>query len=217
MTQGLFYDILVLDITITKRVRAMNQRKTSLYFPIVWSMIAMWWTYRFFANLPQIGEQPRWITVGDILALICYYALAISYWIIFTKSRKQGDSSDGQRWKLEYKSMKNSVTVRKCRSHRIFIYIFTAIMTAVITAMVFLWHTASALIFYVPVLIIAVPMTLYFATWQIQFGPSRIEKKVFFRKTKSYSYAELREVVKGYYISERDYCIRMHFADGKKL
>ena len=113
--------------------------------------------------------------------------------------------------------MKNTVTVKKCKSHRVGICVFSACMVAVTTILVFLLHTVAAILFYIPILMIVLPVTLYYTTWQIHFGKTEIEKKVFFRKTKCYSYAQLREVVKGYYISERDDCIRMHFSDGKKM
>ena len=113
--------------------------------------------------------------------------------------------------------MKNTVIVKKCKSHRVGICVTSAFAMAVITVLVFLLHTAAALMLYMPILVIVLPLTLDYTTWQMHFSKSKIEKKVFFRKAKSYSYAELREVVKGYYTSERNYCIRMRFADGKKL
>lgn len=113
--------------------------------------------------------------------------------------------------------MRHTVTVKKCKSHRIFICIFSGVMLAVITVLVLRLHMAVAMLFYIPLLAFVVPVTLYYTTWQLRFGKNKIEKKVFFRKTKSYSYGQLQEVVKGYYSSENNHCIRMHFSDGKTL
>ena len=69
-------------------------KKLPLWCAISYSIISIWWTFRFFTNLPQIAEQSNWITVMDVLWLICGYALAISYWVMFVKGAKKGDEKD---------------------------------------------------------------------------------------------------------------------------
>jgi len=68
---------------------SMYMRKISLFLPIFWSMAALWNTYRVLADLPQLKAQACWVTVGDILWLICGFALAINYWIMFIKGSKR--------------------------------------------------------------------------------------------------------------------------------
>ena len=69
-------------------------KKTPLYAPIIWTAFALWRTYRFFSDLSQIQEQAQWITIGDMIALIAYLGLAIYYWILFLKGKKNCDAKD---------------------------------------------------------------------------------------------------------------------------
>ena len=113
--------------------------------------------------------------------------------------------------------MKKTVIVKKCRSHRIGITVFCVAIFVALTVCVLAMRTPAALLLYVPFLVIAVPAALYFLTWQIRFGEKEVCRRVFFRDSKPYSYAMLREVVKNYYVSERNVTVRMHFTDGKTL
>ena len=113
--------------------------------------------------------------------------------------------------------MKKTVIVKKCKSHRTVMVIFSVAMFVVLTMCVFAMQTAAALLFYVPFFVIWAPMTIYFLTWQIRFEKSGIVRKVFFRESKKYSFAMLREVVKSFYASERNFTVRMYFVDGKVL
>ena len=73
-------------------------KKVSIFFPISWSLIASWNTYRVLTDLPQLRAQACWETVMDILWLICGFALAISYWVMFVKSKEQYEQGkDGNR------------------------------------------------------------------------------------------------------------------------
>ena len=63
-------------------------KNVSIFFPISWSLIASWNTYRVFTDLPRLRAQACWVTVMDILWLICGFALAISYWVIFVKNQR---------------------------------------------------------------------------------------------------------------------------------
>ncbi|MBQ6840105.1 MAG: hypothetical protein IJO45_05390 [Oscillospiraceae bacterium] len=66
-------------------------KNVSIFFPILWSLIASWNTYRVFTDLPRLRAQACWVTVVDILWLICGFALAISYWVMFVKKSKEQD------------------------------------------------------------------------------------------------------------------------------
>ena len=63
-------------------------KNVSIFFPISWSLIASWNTYRVFTDLPRLRAQACWVTVMDILWLICGFALAISYWVMFVKNQR---------------------------------------------------------------------------------------------------------------------------------
>ena len=64
-------------------------------------------------------------------------------------------------------------------------------------------------------LVIFVPYLLYFLTWSLRFEEKYIVKSVFGKAVRSYPYTALLEVSKRYYISERNYIVRMYFLDGK--
>ena len=66
-------------------------------------------------------------------------------------------------------------------------------------------------------MIILVPLALYFLTWNIRFEEKVIIKHVFFVEISRCSYSMLREVMKRYYTSERNFTIRMHFVNNKTI
>lgn len=113
--------------------------------------------------------------------------------------------------------MKNTVVVRKCKSHRVAIGVFSILAVVIITFCVLSFGVLEAILLYVPVLLIVTPMMLYYSTWQLRFEEKAIVKRLFFREVSRCSYVQLREVKKRYYVSERDYCVVMCFTDGKKF
>ena len=66
-------------------------------------------------------------------------------------------------------------------------------------------------------MIILIPLTLYYLTWNIRFEENVIVKSVFFFLLSRFSYFALREVVKRYYTSERNFTIRMYFVNKKTI
>ena len=54
-------------------------------------------------------------------------------------------------------------------------------------------------------------------TWNIRFEDKTIVKSAFFADLSKFSYSALRDVVKRYYTSERNFTIRRHFTNGKTL
>ena len=110
---------------------------------------------------------------------------------------------------------KKTVVVRKCKSHRIGIAVFAILMFVILTVIILSLHSAAALLLYIPPMIILIPLTLYYLTWNIRFEENVIVKSVFFAEISRFSYFALREVVKRYYTSERNFTIRMHFVNKK--
>lgn len=72
-------------------------KKVSIFFPISWSLIASWNTYRVLTDLPRLKTQACWETVMDVLWLICGFVLAISYWVMFVKGAKRDGKKDAKR------------------------------------------------------------------------------------------------------------------------
>ena len=112
---------------------------------------------------------------------------------------------------------KKAIVVRKCKSHRTGIAVFAILMFVILTVIILSLHSAAALLLYIPPMIILIPLTLYYLTWNIRFEENVIVKSVFFAEISRCSYSMLREVVKRYYTSERNFTIRMHFTNGKTL
>ena len=110
---------------------------------------------------------------------------------------------------------KKTVVVRKCKSHRIGIAVFAILMFVILTVIILSLHSAAALLLYIPPMIILIPLTVYYLTWNIRFEENVIVKSVFFAEISRFSYFALREVVKRYYTSERNFTIRMHFVNKK--
>ena len=110
---------------------------------------------------------------------------------------------------------KKAIVVRKCKSHRAGIAVFAILMFVILTVIILSLHSAAALFLYIPPMIILIPLTLYYLTWNIRFEENVIVKSVFFSEISRFSYFALREVVKRYYTSERNFTIRMHFVNKK--
>ena len=110
---------------------------------------------------------------------------------------------------------KKAIVVRKCKSHRAGIAVFAILMFVILTVIILSLHSAAALLLYIPPMIILIPLTLYYLTWNIRFEENVIVKSVFFAEISRFSYFALREVVKRYYTSERNFTIRMHFVNKK--
>ena len=109
------------------------------------------------------------------------------------------------------------VIVKKCKHHRIGIVFLSIFLLAVLTVCVIATRTPVAILLYIPPLMLLFPMVLYYLTWQIRFEEEVIVRTVLGRKTRTYSFTMLREVVKRYYISELNNIVRMVFSDGKVL
>ncbi len=111
----------------------------------------------------------------------------------------------------------NAIIVRNPKGRRIFAVVFSALAMITITCLVIYLWTTAALLLYIPLLIILLPLIVFTVTWQIRFEKDHISEVLCFRKVKTYPYTQLREVTQQYFTSEHGYCIRMHFTDGKTI
>ena len=112
---------------------------------------------------------------------------------------------------------RNTVIVKNPKSGRIFVGVFSTVAMTIITAFVIFYGTLSALLLYIPLLIIIIPLIIFTITWQLRFEKDHIVEVLFFRKIKTYPYTQLREVTQQYFTSQHGYCVRMHFTDGKTI
>ena len=113
--------------------------------------------------------------------------------------------------------MKKGIVVRKCKTYRVFLTVFAAFVWIAITLSAISWNDPVVLLFNLPILVIIAAMAIYFFSWQLHFDENQVQKRVFFRKVKTYSYAQLREVKRRYYTSENNFCVCMVFSDGKSI
>ena len=79
---------------------------------------------------------------------------------------------------------KNVVTVRKPMAERVFICIFSALLLIIVTICVVHLNTPVALLLFVPMLLILLPLLLFSLTWQVRFDEKQIVKVLFFIQTK---------------------------------
>lgn len=112
---------------------------------------------------------------------------------------------------------KNVMTVRKPMAERVFICIFSALLLIIVTICVVHLNTPVALLLFVPMLLILLPLLLFSLTWQVRFDEKQIVKVLFFHTNKVYRYTQLQEVTQQHFTSEHGSVIRMDFADGKSI
>ena len=112
--------------------------------------------------------------------------------------------------------MKNTVSVKKCKNHRIFTAVFSVCMMGIM-AFFTAFIGIKGIILSIPLLLILLPMNLYYFTWRIDLEPNAIVHRLFFREVKRYTYSELQDVIRRYSLAEYDICIIMIFKDGKML
>ena len=113
--------------------------------------------------------------------------------------------------------MKKVIIVRKCKTYRVFLAVFAAIVLVAITICAISLNDPAVLLLSLPILVIIAPMAIYYFSWQLHFDENQVQNRVFLRKLKTYSYAQLREVKRRYYTSENNFCVCMVFSDGKSI
>ena len=61
---------------------------TSLFSPILWTLMVSWRVYRFFSQLEMISVQSPWRTAGDIFFLALGFILVVAHWVLYIKGKK---------------------------------------------------------------------------------------------------------------------------------
>ena len=112
--------------------------------------------------------------------------------------------------------MKKMITVRKNKKHRIGIFLFM-IAVGILAGIISI--SAKSL----PIILLTLPwfllifvLWIYYETWQIILEPKKIYKKVFFLRSKQYSYFEIKDAVIWHSYTE-SYSITISFSDGKSM
>ena len=112
--------------------------------------------------------------------------------------------------------MKKMITVRKNKKHRIGIFLFM-IAVGILAGIISI--SAKSL----PIILLTLPwfllifvLWIYYETWQIILEPKKIYKKVFFLRSKQYSYFEIKDAVIWHSYTQYQ-CITVSFSDGKHL
>lgn len=73
----------------------MYMKKRWPFLAISWSIVALWNAYRVLTDLPRLTAQAYWVTaIMDILWLIVVFVMAIYYWVMFAKSKKNTEDTD---------------------------------------------------------------------------------------------------------------------------
>lgn len=109
--------------------------------------------------------------------------------------------------------MKKAIIVKKNQNHIYGLRFLAVFFLASVGVAMALWGYFALLC--LPAVLPVLVMLLYYETWQISFSSNAISKRIFFRNSGTYSYAQLSDVVMLYSSKEHEY-IRMIFKDGKK-
>lgn len=118
--------------------------------------------------------------------------------------------------------MKKQIVVRQCKTHRIGIWVFSAVFIFALLALVIfmanlagLPTVAGVLYCIIPVAVL-MPLPLYYASWQITFDANGIHKRLFWINAGSHSWAQVKEVRSAWSYTEQE-VISILFKDGKAL
>ena len=112
--------------------------------------------------------------------------------------------------------MKKSITVRKNEKHRIGIFLFMIAVGILVGIISILAKSLSITLLTLPWFLLSFALWLYYETWKIILEPKKIYKKVFFLRSKQYSYFEIKDAAIWHSCTEFN-CITISFADGKSM
>lgn len=118
---------------------------------------------------------------------------------------------------------KKTVVIRKRKSHRIAVFVLSALFILCMNAALFYILKLSELESGISLLLCAaaiIPFLLipfYFASWKITFHANGIEKQLFWFKLKSRSWTQIKQVRSVWSTSERNYVVCILFNDGKTI
>lgn len=118
--------------------------------------------------------------------------------------------------------MKKQIVVRRCKAHRIGIWAFSAVFTfALLAYVIFMANLAglppvTAVMYCIIPVALLMPLSLYYASWQITFDANGIHERLFWFNAGSHSWAQVKEVRSTFSHTEQE-VISIQFKDGKTL
>lgn len=120
-------------------------------------------------------------------------------------------------------SKRKTVVIRKRKSHRIAVYILSAILIICLDAELFYIFKLAELKLGISLLLCAAAifqfllLPFYFASWKITFCASGIQKQLFGFKQKGRAWTQVKQVRSVWSASERNYVVCILFKDGKTI
>ena len=112
--------------------------------------------------------------------------------------------------------MKKLITVRKNEKHRIGIFLFMIAVGILVGIISILAKSLPITLLTLPWFLVIFILWCYYQTWKIILEPKKIYKKVFFLRSKQYSYFEIKDAVIWHSYTQYQ-CITISFSDGKHL
>ena len=112
--------------------------------------------------------------------------------------------------------MKKMITVRKNKKHRIGIFLFMIAVGILVGIISITTKSLPITLLTLPWFLLIFVLWIYYETWQIILEPKKIYKKVFFLRSKQYSYFEIKDAVIWHSYTE-SYSITISFSDGKSM
>ena len=112
--------------------------------------------------------------------------------------------------------MKKIITVRKNEKHRIGIFLFMIAVGILVGIISILAKSLPITLLTLPWFLLSFVLWLYYQTWKIILEQKKIYKKVFFLRSKQYSYFEIKDAVIWHSYTQYQ-CITISFSDGKHL
>ena len=112
--------------------------------------------------------------------------------------------------------MKKMITVRKNEKHRIGIFLFMIAVGILVGIISITTKSLPITLLTLPWFLVVFILWCYYQTWKIILEPKKIYKKVFFLRSKQYSYFEIKDAVIWHSYTESN-CITISFADGKSM
>ena len=112
--------------------------------------------------------------------------------------------------------MKKIITVRKNEKYRTGIFLFMIAVGILVGIISITTKSLPIMLLTLPWLLLSFALWLYYETWKIILEPKKIYKKVFFLRSKQYSYFEIKDAVIWHSYMESQ-VITISFSDGKSM
>ncbi len=112
--------------------------------------------------------------------------------------------------------MKKDIVIKKNKAQRVGIRVLAILgILAAMILMVYL-KQGMVLLLCLPFLLILGMLLCYYETWQIGLGSDIVYKKIFFLKCGTYSYSQIKDVMKSRSYTEHEY-VCISFVNGKRF